>query len=139
MAHENLREEQHIEGSSDRAFGLVFAGAFLIVAAWPLFYEETLRWWAVGVASVFALLALIKPVLLAGLNRLWIKLGILLGKVVSPIALGVLFYGVFTPIGVMLRLVGKDPLRLKNDPNAASYWIPRKPPGPPPDSMNNQF
>jgi hypothetical protein len=139
MAHEHLNRVQHVEGSSDRTFGLVFAGVFLVIAGWPLFHGEALRWWAVGVAVVFALLALVKPALLAGLNRLWIKLGILLGKVVSPIALGILFYGVFTPIGAAMRLAGKDPLRLKFDPGADSYWIPREPPGPPPNSMTNQF
>jgi len=81
----------------------------------------------------------VKPALLAGLNRLWIKLGVLLGKVVGPIALGVLFFGVLTPLGAVMRLTGKDPLRRKHDPRAASYWMPREPPGPPPDSMINQF
>jgi hypothetical protein len=91
------------------------------------------------VSGAFAAVALAKPELLAGLNRQWMKLGILLGKVVSPIALGVLFYCVITPIGLALRLAGKDPLRLKRDPAANSYWIPRDPPGPPPGSMTNQF
>jgi hypothetical protein len=68
-----------------------------------------------------------------------VKLGVLLGKLVSPIALGILFYGVFFPVGVAMRLAGKDPLRLRRDAEAASYWIPRRPPGPPPDSMTNQF
>ncbi|MFZ5523317.1 MAG: SxtJ family membrane protein [Pseudomonadota bacterium] len=139
MSHEDLNREQHIEGSSDRAFGLVFAGVFLVIAGIPLFHGEVMRWWSVGVAAVFVLVALVKPALLAGLNRLWMKLGILLGKVVSPIALGILFYVVITPIGVVIRLTGKDPLRLKFDPDAESYWIPREPPGPPPGSMNNQF
>lgn len=139
MAHEDLDRDQHVEGSSDRTFGLVFAGLFLAMAGWPLFHGEAIRWWSVGVAAVFALTALVNPGLLAGLNQLWIKLGVLLGKVVSPIALGILFYGVLTPVGVVIRLTGKDPLRLKFDPGADSYWIPRQPPGPPPDSMNNQF
>jgi hypothetical protein len=91
------------------------------------------------VAAAFALLAILKPVLLAGLNRLWIKLGVLLGKAVSPIALGILFYVVITPIGLIIRFTGKDPLRLKFSPDADSYWIPRDPPGPAPDSMNHQF
>jgi hypothetical protein len=139
MAHEDLAREQLVEGSSDRVFGLVFAVVFLVIAGWPLFHGETPRWWASGVAAVFALLALLKPVLLAGLNRLWIKLGVLLGKVVSPIALGIVFYGVVSPIGAVMRLTGKDPLRLKLDPGAESYWIRREPPGPPPESMTNQF
>lgn len=139
MAHEDLTREQDIEGSSDRVFGLVFAGVFLVIAGSPLFHGETPRWWVSGVAAGFALVALLKPTLLAWLNRLWIKLGVLLGKMVSPIALGVLFYGVLTPIGAVMRLAGKDPLRLKRDPGADSYWIPREPSGPPPDSMTNQF
>lgn len=139
MAHEELNREQHIEGSTDRTFGLVFAVVFLVIAGWPLFYGESPRWWSVGISAVFALVAFIRPALLAELNRLWMKLGILLGKIVSPIALGILFYIVITPIGLMIRVAGKDPLRLKFDPEADSYWIPREPPGPPPGSMNNQF
>jgi len=139
MAHEDLSREQQVEGSTDRAFGLVFAGVFLLIAGWPLFHRETPRWWALGVAVVFAIIAVWKPALLAVPNRLWLKLGLLLGKVVSPVALGILFYCVVAPIGVLARLTGKDPLRLKLDSGANSYWIPRKPPGPPPDSMTNQF
>ena len=139
MAHEDLSRDQRVEGSSDRVFGLVFAGVFLFVAAWPLLDGAAPRRWALGASAVFGLAALLKPALLAGLNRLWIRLGVLLGKVVSPIALGVLFYGVLTPIGVLMRLAGKDSLRLKRDSKASSYWLPREPPGPPPDSMSNQF
>lgn len=139
MAHEDLSREEQVEGSSDRVFGLVIAGAFVVIAGWPLFRGQDPRWWALGAAAAFAAAALLKPALLSRLNRLWMKLGILLGKVVSPIALGILFYGVLTPIGAMMRLAGKDPLRLKLDSSANSYWIAREPPGPPPDSMTNQF
>jgi hypothetical protein len=139
MAHEDLTRDQQVEGSSDRSFGLVFAGVFLVVACWPLFYWELPRWWALGVAVVFAVISIWKPALLARPNRLWTKLGLLLGKIVSPIALGIVFYGVVAPIGLLVRITGKDPLRLKLDSSADSYWILRKPPGPPPDSMTNQF
>jgi hypothetical protein len=139
MAHEDLAREQHVEGSSDRAFGLVIAGVFLLVALGPLRHGHAPRWWAVAVAGVFALAALLKPVLLARLNLLWTKLGILLGKIVSPVALGILFYGVLTPVALVVRLTGRDPLRLKLDREAQSYWILRTPPGPPSDSMGNQF
>lgn len=139
MAHEDLTREQYLEGSSDRNFGLVIAAVFLVIAVLPLLHGQTPRWWASGVATVFALIALVKPTLLAGLNLWWIRLGALINKVISPIVLGVLFYGVLTPVGAVIRLTGKDPLRLKLDPDADSYWIPRKPPGPPPDSMTNQF
>lgn len=139
MAHEDLSRDQHVERSSDRSFGLVFAGVFLIVACWPLFYREFPRWWALGVTAVFAIVAVWKPALLSGLNQLWTRLGLLLGKIVSPIALGILFFCVIAPIGLLVRFAGKDPLRLTLDSGADSYWIARKPPGPPPDSMTNQF
>ena len=139
MAHEDLNREEHIEGSSDRSFGFVFAVVFLIIAAWPLLAGHGVRWWAVAVAAAFVAIALAIPALLAVPNRLWMKFGLLLGKIVSPIALGILFYGAITPLGMVMRWLGKDPLRLKLDAQAKSYWIDREPPGPPPASMTNQF
>jgi hypothetical protein len=139
MAHENLERDEHVEGSSDRSFGFVFAVVFLIIAAWPLLSGNPPRWWSVGVAAAFGLAALVRPALLAPLNRLWLKFGLLLARFVSPIALGILFYAVFTPIGLLMRLFGKDPLLLRRDANAASYWRRREPPGPPPTSMTQQF
>ncbi|MBV9723582.1 MAG: hypothetical protein JO299_00255, partial [Gammaproteobacteria bacterium] len=115
MGHEDLTREQYVEGSSDRNFGLVIAAAFLLISLGSLRHGHTPRWWALALASAFALVALSKPALLARLNRLWMKLGIVLGKVVSPIALGILFYGVLTPLAAVIRLTGKDPLRLKLD------------------------
>jgi len=139
MAHEDLHREQHVEGSSDRAFGIVFAVVFVLIGIWPLLSGSAVRWWALGVALAFALTAAIRPALLAPMNRAWMRLGLFLGKVISPIALGILFFLVLVPIGLVMRVVGKDPLRLKRDAGAPSYWISRTPPGPPPDSMKNQF
>ena len=139
MAHEELSRESEVEGSSNRAFGLVFGALFLVISGGPLFYRELPRWWALSIAVVIVFVAIFKPLLLAGPNWLWTKLGLVLGKIVSPVALGILFYCVLVPIGVLVRLAAKDPLRLKFDSGANSYWIPRKPPGPPPDSMTNQF
>lgn len=139
MAHEDLSRTHHVAGSSDRTFGVVIAAVCLFAALQPLRYGHAPRWWALAVASVLTLIALLRPVLLATPNRLWTRLGVLLGKVVSPIALGVLFYAVLTPVALVVRLTGKDPLRLKIDRDADSYWIVRRPPGPPPDSMGNQF
>lgn len=139
MSHEDLSRQQKVEGSSDRVFGLVFAAVFVLIGAWPLWYGAPPRWWALAVAAAFALVAAARPKLLATPNRLWTKLGLLLGGIVSPIALGVLYYLAFVPIGLAMRIAGKDPLRLKRDAAADSYWIPRQPPGPPPDSMTNQF
>ncbi len=139
MGHENLSREQQIEGSSDRVFGFVFTAVFAIVAAWPLLNAQAPRWWAAGLAGAFALVAVVRPALLSGLNRAWMKFGLLLGHIVSPIALGVLFYLVFTPIGLLMRLAGKDPLQLRRSAEATSYWRQRDPPGPPPESMGQQF
>jgi len=139
MAHEDLNRKQHVAGSSDRAFGAVIAGACVLLALGPLRHGHAPRWWAFFAAGALALIALLKPVLLATANRLWTRLGFLLGKVVSPIALGFLLYAVLTPVALILRLTGQDPLRLKLDRGADSYWMVRNPPGPPPDSMSNQF
>ena len=139
MAHEDLSRDQRVEGSSDRSFGLVFACAFLLIAIWPVLDGAAPRPWALGVSAFFGLAALLRPALLAGANRVWISFGVLLGKLISPAALGVLFYGVLTPIGLLMRMAGKDTLRLGRDPEALSYWLPREPPGPPPDSMGRQF
>lgn len=139
MSHEDLTREEEVEGSSDRSFGLVFAAVFLIVGGLPLLHAGAARWWAIGVSAAFAVVALALPSILAVPNRLWMQLGLLLAKVVSPIALGILFYLVFTPVGFLMRLSGKDPMRLKLEPEATSYWIKREPPGPPPQSMTNQF
>jgi Saxitoxin biosynthesis operon protein SxtJ len=139
MAHESLTRQNKEEGGSNRSFGWVFAMVFLAVACWPLLHGGPLRRWAMLAAIAMAGCAWLKPAWLAVPNRVWTKLGILLGRIVSPIALGILFYAVLSPIGLLIRLFGKDPLRLKLDPGARTYWIERKPPGPPPDSMHNQF
>lgn len=127
------------EGSSDRTFGLVFAAFFLVVAALPLLHGGPVREWALIVAAVFAAAALAVPRILAPLNRLWMRFGALLHRIVSPVALGILFYGVVAPTGLLMRLFGKDPLRLKFDREAPSYWIDRVPSGPEPPSLKNQF
>ena len=139
MSHEDYAREQEVEGSSDRSFGLVFAIVFLLIGAWPLLYGELPRWWAFGITAVFALVAVLRARWLAPLNRAWMRLGLLLSRIVSPIALGVVYYGVMTPIGLLMKAAGKDPLQLRRDPAAVSYWRPRTPPGPPPDSMTHPF
>ena len=139
MGHEDLQRVEHPVGSSDRSFGLVFTAVFALIAFWPLLQREQPRWWSLGVAVGIAAIALAQPRLLSWPNRLWTKFGILLGRVVSPLALAVLFFAIFVPIGLIMRLAGKDPLRLKRDAVVGSYWIPRTPPGPPPDSIADQF
>ena len=139
MTHEDFSRHDDIKASSDGSFGLVMAGFFLFIAVWPLIRAEQIRWWALGVAAAFAVLALLRPAVLAPLNKWWVKLGLLLSRFASPLVLGLLFYLTVTPISLLLRVLGKDPLRLRRDRNVASYWITRTPPGPAPDSMKNQF
>ncbi len=139
QTHENLTRDEHLPGGSDRSFGLVFAAFFAIVAAWSWWHAGTWWPWAIGLAAVFGVLAVVAPAALALLNWLWMRLGLLMGKVMNPVILGIMFYGVMLPIGLLLRWRGKDLLRLKLDRAAPSYWIEREPPGPPPETMRNQY
>jgi hypothetical protein len=139
MGHESFQRAEEVVGSSNRSFGVVFAVVFALIAFLPLIGGHPLRLWSLGVAAIFAALAFAAPQVLAPLNRLWLKLGLLLHKIVNPIVLGIMFYVVVTPTGLIMRLLGKDLLRLKRDPAAASYWIERTPPGPKPESLGDQF
>lgn len=125
--------------SSDRSFGLVFTVFFSIVGLLPLLSGQGIRLWALGVSTLFLLLSLTVPRVLAPANRAWAKFGELLHGIVSPVALGILFFGVVTPTGVIMRLLGKDLLRLRLDRSTNSYWIVRTPPGPDAESLKNQF
>jgi len=137
--HEDFGEKVEIRGSSDRSFGIVFTAFFVIVALWPLRAGAPMRFWAIAVAGVFLIATLTRPAVLHPLNAAWTRFGLLLGKLVSPVVIGVLFFLVVTPIAIMARLFGKDPLRLRLEPSATSYWIERQPAGPAPDTMTNQF
>ena len=138
-AHEDLSRTGLVKASSNRAFGWVFTAVFLIVAVWPLASGGALRWWALVVAGLLMLITLAAPALLTVPNRLWMRFGELLHRVVSPVVLAFLFYVVVTPMGLMMRAFGKDPLRLRRAASQASYWIKRDPPGPEPASMSDQF
>ena len=136
--HENY-DRQDIKGGTERSFGFVFAVVFLAIGLSPLLSAGGVRIWPVVIAAVFGVVALVSPGLLRPLNTLWLKFGLLLSRIFNPIVLGFLFYVVITPAGLIMRLLGKDPLRLRIDRTAQSYWIERRPPGPPPESMRNQF
>jgi Saxitoxin biosynthesis operon protein SxtJ len=138
-AIEDLKREEDVEIGSDRSFGIVFFVVFLIIGLWPLMKHGTVRWWALAIAAAFLVIALVVPKILAPLNRVWMKFGLLLAAIISPIFLGILFYLVFMPMGLLIRLFGKDPLKLQLDREARSYWVDRDPPGPPPGSITNQF
>lgn len=138
-AHEDLSRQHAAQGPSERSFGLVFAAFFLLLALAPLRKHQPVRLWGFGVAVVFLALALLLPGSLKPLNRVWMGLGRLLGRLTTPIVTAVLFYLIFTPVGWIMRMLGKDPLRIAYNPQAPSYWQERRPPGPPPADMANQF
>jgi predicted membrane metal-binding protein len=137
--HENFERTDEVASSSDRTFGLVFVAVFLLIALWPLLDGGSPRIWSLVVAGAFLLLALAAPAFLGPLNRLWTKFGLLLHRVVNPVVLGLMFYIAVVPVALVMRLVGKDPLQRRFDPQADSYWEPRDPPGPAPKSMIDQF
>jgi hypothetical protein len=137
--HEDFSREEHVKGSSDKGFGQVFAGFFVLMSGLSWWRGHTAWHWALPVAAVFLILAYTYPKALSPLNWAWMKLGLLIYKVMNPLVLGLLFFVTIMPIGLIMRAFGKDFLRLRLDRNAPSYWIHREPPGPEPQSMKNQF
>ena len=115
-----------IKISSNRSFGLLFFVVFLIVSLWPLTYEGSIRIWSVVISGVFLILGLINSKLLTPLNVLWFKLGMILGAIISPIVMGIVFFLVVTPTGFILRIMGKDLLNKKYDKEKETYWIKRE-------------
>ena len=141
--HENLSQRDDIKVGSERSFGIVFAVVFVVIALLPLLakadQEGIVRIWALIVAAFFAISALTMPRILAPLNKLWFRFGLVLHKIVNPLIMGLLFFVTVTPIGLLMRALGKTPLQLGFDDNADSYWISRTPPGPAPETMKRQF
>ena len=137
--HEDYRREHEVEGSSNRSFGLVMAAASVFFTFTPLFKHLAPRYWLLGPGAAFLLAALAFPVVLGPLNWAWTKLGLLLGKITTPIVLFIFFFVILTPVAFLMRLTGKDPMRAKRLPPRKSYWIERTPPGPAPDTLRNQF
>ena len=137
--HEDFSREHEVRTSSDRAFGLVVAAFFAALALVPMPLHRAPRVWALPIAAAFLLVAIVRPVLLGPLNKLWARLGLLLNRITNPVIMVILFYVAVTPIAFLMRIAGKDQLSLEWEPQARSYWIPRTPPGPPPESMTDQF
>ena len=111
---------------SNRSFGVVFSVVFLIISFWPLFTEGTIRIWAIFIAILFLLISYFKPDALYPLNKIWFKFGLLLGSIVSPIVMGIVFFIIVTPIGIIMRIIGKDLLNKKINNSVKSYWIKRE-------------
>ena len=121
--------------SSNRSFGIVFFVVFLLIALYPLTYGGEIRIWSLIISIIFLTLGLLNSKILSPLNKIWFKFGILLGKIVSPLIMGIIFFLVVTPIGFIMRLLRKDVLNLKYNKNK-SYWIEKNGPK---SKMKNQF
>jgi len=124
-----------IKVGSNKSFGIVFFVVFLFISIFPLINNEDIRLWSLVISLIFLVLGILNSNLLLPLNKLWFKLGILLGKIISPIIMGVIFFLVVTPIGLLMRLLGKDVLNLKFR-DYQSYWIEKTGPK---SKMKNQF
>lgn len=137
--HEQINPSDDAPRASNRSVGVVLAVVFGLIGAWPLFADAPVRTWAIAVAAGLAVLAFILPRALTPVAWAWLGLGQVLHLIVSPVILGALYIIAVIPTGLYLKISGKDPLRLKRDPNASSYWIDRDPPGPDPKSLPQQF
>ena len=124
-----------IKISSNRSFGIVFFIVFLLIGLYPLSYSEEIRVWLVIISFIFLFLGLLNSKILTPLNKVWFKFGIFLGKIISPLIMGIIFFLVVTPIGLLMRIFGKDVLNLKYNKNQ-SYWIEKNGPR---SKMKNQF
>lgn len=137
--HEDFARDEAPAIGSDRSFGIVMSVVFAVIAAINAWYDGRLWPWALGVSILFLAIALVYAVALGPLNRGWLWFGAQLHKVVSPVVMGLLFYGTVLPTALVIRITGKDLLRLRRQPESDSYWIVRRPPGPSPETMKDQF
>ena len=124
-----------IKAGSNKSFGIVFFVVFLLISLYPLINNESIRVWSLVISLIFLVLGILNSNILSPLNKLWFKFGIFLGKIISPIIMGIIFFLVVTPIGLIMRLIGKDVLNLKYSDNK-SYWIEKTGPK---SKMKNQF
>ena len=126
---------KNIKISSNRSFGIVFLIVFLIISIFPLLKDENIKTWSVVVSIVFLILGLLNSPILSPLNKIWFKFGILLGNLISPLVMGLIFFAVVTPTSFIMRALGKDILNLKKN-NKKSYWVEKSSVK---SKMKNQF
>ncbi len=119
-----MENSRNIKRKNNITFGILFFVFFLIVGLYPLISNEPIRIWSIIVSLVFLIVTIIKPNLFTFLNKLWIEFGILIGKIISPIIMGLVFFFVVTPIGIFVKILKKDVMGLKR--GASSYWITRE-------------
>ena len=132
----NTKFNNNIKISSNRSFGIVFFAVFLFIALYPITYSEDIRIWSLIISFIFIILGLLNSKILTPLNKLWFKFGVILGKIISPIIMGIVFFLIVTPTGLVMKLLGKDILRLKYNKKDNTYWIEKNGPK---SKMKNQF
>ena len=113
---------KNIKTSSNKSFGIVFSVVFIIISLYPLLNQEDIRIWSLVIAVIFFILALLNSKILTPMNKIWTRFGLFLGNFISPIVMGIIFFFVVTPIGLLMRLFGKDILNLKKN-KFSTYWI----------------
>ena len=128
-------DNKNIKIGTNRSFGIVFFLVFLLISIYPILKDGNIRLWSLAIAIIFLLLGIVNSKLLSPLNKLWFKFGLLLGQIVSPLIMGLIFFVVVTPIGIIMRLLNKDLLNLKYNKNK-TYWIKKSGPK---SKMKNQF
>lgn len=124
---------------SNRSFGVVFVVVFALIGLFPLVREEAIRIWALAVSAAFLLPTIVYPQALSPLNKLWFRFGILLGRIINPLVMFIMYALVMVPVGLVLKLMRKDLLRMKLDARSPTYWNQRAPPGPTAESLKDQF
>lgn len=142
--HERISGGRGHRTGSDRAFGVVFTIATCAVGIWLLRHGSVVSGlpaalFVLPLTTFFLVATLVRPALLSPFNRVWAAVGYLLQRVTNPLLLGIVFFTVILPVGLLMRAAGKDVLRLRRDKAASTYWHERRPPGPSPESMAQQF
>ena len=127
--------QKKIKIPSNRNFGIVFSIVFLIIALWPVLNQNEIRIWSLVISLIFLVLGFINSKLLSPLNKIWFKFGLLLGSVIAPVVMGIVFFFVVTPTGLIMRALGKDLLKLKKN-KEGTYWLDKDNSN---NSLKNQF
>ena len=121
----NIMKNNEIKLSSNKSFGIVFAIVFFLIALWPIIKSDDIRIWSLIVSIIFLILGIMNSSILTPLNKIWFRFGIFLGNFIAPVVMGIIFFFVVTPIGLIMRLLGRDLIKLKKN-NENSYWIEKK-------------
>lgn len=137
--HEKIVQDHHVEPGSDRSFGLIVGSVLILIGCYQWLIDLAMFPWFLSGGLLLTALGLMVPRWLHPANVAWTHLGLLLGRIVTPVVMLIVYVVSIIPTGLLLRAAGKDPLKLKRRPEETTYWIARQPPGPQPESLENQF